>query len=102
MEEIDAESDGYTPNVLQYRLMRSWARLSVYLYKQLRHDLARSFFLPMALLRWITTASILFLTVQALNWTATPFNPASIPLAVRSPYVSGEVLNANRHVSDLV
>ncbi|KAJ7765010.1 hypothetical protein DFH07DRAFT_371236 [Mycena maculata] len=26
--------------------------------------------------------------VQALTWTATPFNPASIPLAVRTPYLS--------------
>lgn len=24
----------------------------------------------------------------AVTWTATPFNPASIPLAVRSPYLS--------------
>ncbi|EGO02196.1 hypothetical protein SERLA73DRAFT_104578 [Serpula lacrymans var. lacrymans S7.3] len=39
--------------------------------------------------------------VQAVSWTATPFNPASVPLAVRSPYVSawlpqgaGTALNA--------
>ncbi|KAJ7129539.1 DUF1793-domain-containing protein [Mycena epipterygia] len=26
--------------------------------------------------------------VQAISWTATPFNPASIPLAVRTPYLN--------------
>jgi len=26
--------------------------------------------------------------INALSWTATPFNPASVPLAVRSPYLS--------------
>ncbi|KAJ7129526.1 DUF1793-domain-containing protein [Mycena epipterygia] len=26
--------------------------------------------------------------VQAISWTATPFNPSSIPLAVRAPYLS--------------
>ncbi|KAJ6628763.1 hypothetical protein B0H10DRAFT_2209222 [Mycena sp. CBHHK59/15] len=26
--------------------------------------------------------------VEAISWTATPFNPASIPLAVRTPYLS--------------
>lgn len=38
----------------------------------------------------------------AVTWTATPFNPASIPLAVRSPYLSawlnqgsGTALNAD-------
>lgn len=37
----------------------------------------------------------------AVSWTATPFNPASIPLAVRTPYLStwlpqgaGTALNA--------
>lgn len=29
-----------------------------------------------------------FAYVQALDWTATPFNPPSIPLAVRTPYLS--------------
>ncbi|KAF7352670.1 DUF1793-domain-containing protein [Mycena venus] len=37
-------------------------------------------------------ASLLLLaissTVHALSWTATPFNPSSIPLAVRTPYLS--------------
>lgn len=28
------------------------------------------------------------LGVSAGTWTATPFNPASVPLAVRSPYLS--------------
>lgn len=27
-------------------------------------------------------------STQAASWTATPFNPASVPLAVRSPYLS--------------
>lgn len=38
----------------------------------------------------------------AVSWTATPFNPASVPLAVRSPYLSawlnqgsGTALNAD-------
>ena len=38
----------------------------------------------------------------AVTWTATPFNPASVPLAVRSPYLSawlaqgaGTALNAD-------
>ncbi|KAJ7129315.1 DUF1793-domain-containing protein [Mycena epipterygia] len=32
---------------------------------------------------------ILFVTVvHAITWTATPFNPASIPLAVRTPYLN--------------
>ena|SRR6266550_2332117 len=32
---------------------------------------------------------LLFVTaVRAFSWTATPFNPAAIPLAVRSPYLS--------------
>ncbi|KAJ7498789.1 hypothetical protein FB451DRAFT_1117469 [Mycena latifolia] len=39
-----------------------------------------------------TYASALLLplatVVQAITWTATPFNPASIPLAVRTPYLS--------------
>ncbi|KAH9482400.1 Glutaminase A [Psilocybe cubensis] len=34
-------------------------------------------------------ALFLFITVAAsVSWTATPFNPASFPLAVRSPYLS--------------
>ncbi|PSS35457.1 hypothetical protein PHLCEN_2v1612 [Hermanssonia centrifuga] len=40
--------------------------------------------------------------VAAVTWSATPFNPASVPLAVRSPYLSawldqgaGTALNAN-------
>jgi hypothetical protein len=40
--------------------------------------------------------------VAAVTWTATPFNPASVPLAVRSPYLSawlnqgsGTALNAD-------
>lgn len=53
-------------------------------------------------------AALLQLTVfvacaaAAVTWTATPFNPASIPLAVRSPYLSawlnqgsGTALNAD-------
>lgn len=33
--------------------------------------------------------SLLFVvTVRAISWTATPFNPAAIPLAVRTPYFS--------------
>ncbi|KAG6830824.1 hypothetical protein H0H92_014476 [Tricholoma furcatifolium] len=31
---------------------------------------------------------VFLVAVQALSWTATPFNPASIPLAVRTPYLS--------------
>lgn len=30
----------------------------------------------------------LTLTASAVSWNATPFNPASVPLAVRSPYLS--------------
>lgn len=30
----------------------------------------------------------LALTTSAVSWNATPFNPASVPLAVRSPYLS--------------
>lgn len=34
-------------------------------------------------------ALFLFIAVAAsVSWTATPFNPASFPLAVRSPYLS--------------
>jgi hypothetical protein len=42
----------------------------------------------MARLSWITLASALAGAASALSWTATPFNPASIPLAVRTPYLS--------------
>ncbi|OSX60304.1 hypothetical protein POSPLADRAFT_1148035 [Postia placenta MAD-698-R-SB12] len=36
-----------------------------------------------------STTVLLFLPIcQALSWTATPFSPASYPLAVRSPYLS--------------
>jgi hypothetical protein len=42
------------------------------------------------------------LAASAATWTSTPFNPASIPLAVRSPYLSawlnqgsGTALNAD-------
>ncbi len=31
---------------------------------------------------------LFFAYVQALDWTATPFNPPSVPLAVRTPYLS--------------
>ncbi|KAK1226439.1 hypothetical protein PQX77_010603 [Marasmius sp. AFHP31] len=36
----------------------------------------------------LTAVFLLATHVQALAWTATPFNPPSIPLAVRTPYVS--------------
>jgi hypothetical protein len=40
----------------------------------------------------LPVASVLLLPlaalVQAISWTATPFNPSSIPLAVRTPYLS--------------
>jgi hypothetical protein len=32
--------------------------------------------------------TILALTASAVSWNATPFNPASVPLAVQSPYLS--------------
>lgn len=38
-------------------------------------------------LQAILLSSILAL-VGAVSWTATPFNPASFPLAVRTPYLS--------------
>ncbi|KAF7352677.1 DUF1793-domain-containing protein [Mycena venus] len=40
---------------------------------------------------WTYLSSLLLASaagVQAITWTATPFNPASIPLAVRTPYLS--------------
>lgn len=38
---------------------------------------------------WIYASSLVLATaVHAITWTATPFNPASIPLAVRTPYLS--------------
>ncbi|KAJ7590784.1 hypothetical protein C8J56DRAFT_933888 [Mycena floridula] len=39
-------------------------------------------------LSWISAALLSALSVQAFTWTATPFNPQSIPLAVRTPYLS--------------
>ncbi|KAJ7283979.1 DUF1793-domain-containing protein [Mycena rebaudengoi] len=41
-------------------------------------------------MRWLNFASTLVLPLvsAAVTWTATPFNPPSIPLAVRTPYVS--------------
>ncbi|KAJ7368444.1 DUF1793-domain-containing protein [Mycena albidolilacea] len=43
-------------------------------------------------MRLSNVASLLLLPlatlVQAITWTATPFNPSSIPLAVRTPYLS--------------
>ncbi|KAJ7498777.1 hypothetical protein FB451DRAFT_1015143 [Mycena latifolia] len=43
-------------------------------------------------MRFLSFASLWVLplatVVQALSWTATPFNPSSIPLAVRTPYLS--------------
>ncbi|KAJ7140461.1 DUF1793-domain-containing protein [Mycena filopes] len=38
---------------------------------------------------WTCASALLLATaVQAISWTATPFNPSSIPLAVRTPYLS--------------
>lgn len=49
----------------------------------------------------LLSAVTLALTVAAVSWDATPFNPASVPLAVRTPYLSawlpqgaGTALNA--------
>ncbi|KAJ6452366.1 DUF1793-domain-containing protein [Mycena vulgaris] len=43
-------------------------------------------------MRFLSFASVCLLplatVVQAISWTATPFNPSSIPLAVRTPYLS--------------
>lgn len=36
----------------------------------------------------IVFASLLACVHAAVTWTATPFNPAAVPLAVRSPYLS--------------
>lgn len=41
----------------------------------------------MGLLSWLP-AVLLTLSVQGVSWTATPFLPPSIPLAVRTPYLS--------------
>ncbi|KAJ7853748.1 DUF1793-domain-containing protein [Mycena leptocephala] len=41
-------------------------------------------FLPVASVLLLPLAAL----VQAISWTATPFNPSSIPLAVRTPYLS--------------
>lgn len=57
----------------------------------------------MTRLSWIALAlaSTVASTVNAFSWTATPFNPHSVPLAVRTPYLSawlpqgaGNALNA--------
>ncbi|EJF56480.1 hypothetical protein DICSQDRAFT_93645 [Dichomitus squalens LYAD-421 SS1] len=42
----------------------------------------------MPLLAYAVVSVTLALSVRAGNWTATPFSPASVPLAVRSPYLS--------------
>lgn len=44
----------------------------------------------MGLFILLSVASVLLLTatVSAVSWTASPFNPASVPLAVRTPYLS--------------
>ncbi|KAJ7684039.1 hypothetical protein B0H17DRAFT_1073347 [Mycena rosella] len=43
-------------------------------------------------MRFLSSASVCLLpfasVVNALAWTATPFNPSAIPLAVRTPYLS--------------
>ncbi|THV08425.1 DUF1793-domain-containing protein [Dendrothele bispora CBS 962.96] len=36
----------------------------------------------------LIVSSVIVPTVRGLNWTATPFNPPSVPLAVRTPYLS--------------
>jgi hypothetical protein len=38
--------------------------------------------------KYSSTLFLLLASVQAITWTAIPFNPPSIPLAVRTPYVS--------------
>ncbi|KAI0952144.1 hypothetical protein AcV7_008040 [Taiwanofungus camphoratus] len=50
---------------------------------------------------FLTISLLLHSVCAAVTWTATPFNPASVPLAVRSPYLSawlaqsgGTALNA--------
>ncbi|KAJ3558367.1 hypothetical protein NM688_g972 [Phlebia brevispora] len=54
------------------------------------------------LLATLLTLLVVRSVVAAVTWTATPFNPASVPLAVRSPYLStwlnqgsGTALNAD-------
>ena len=42
----------------------------------------------MLLLAYAAVSAALALSVRAGNWSATPFSPASVPLAVRSPYLS--------------
>ncbi|KZP06336.1 DUF1793-domain-containing protein [Athelia psychrophila] len=42
----------------------------------------------MRLFNLLSIASALTSAVYGTSWTATPFNPASVPLAVRSPYLS--------------
>lgn len=42
----------------------------------------------MMLLKLLSAATALASSVYGVSWTATPFNPASVPLAVRAPYVS--------------
>ncbi|KAI1787276.1 hypothetical protein LXA43DRAFT_716833 [Ganoderma leucocontextum] len=42
----------------------------------------------MRLLAFASVCAASAIGVGAISWTATPFNPASVPLAVRSPYLS--------------
>ncbi|PFH52830.1 hypothetical protein AMATHDRAFT_73955 [Amanita thiersii Skay4041] len=42
----------------------------------------------MYLLLQLITTLVFSLAVHAVSWTATPFNPAAFPLAVRTPYLS--------------
>ncbi|KAF8897656.1 DUF1793-domain-containing protein [Infundibulicybe gibba] len=42
----------------------------------------------MEILRILSTFLLFVVSASAFSWTATPFNPASIPLAVRTPYLS--------------
>jgi hypothetical protein len=44
--------------------------------------------LPFMGLTNFLSLAILVLAASAVSWDATPFNPASVPLAVRSPYLS--------------
>jgi hypothetical protein len=46
------------------------------------------YLLPIMSLTNFLSFAILVLTASAVSWDATPFNPASVPLAVRSPYLS--------------
>ncbi|GLB33929.1 putative protein with domain of unknown function (DUF5127) [Lyophyllum shimeji] len=42
----------------------------------------------MALAHRLCALWLFLVSVQAISWTATPFNPPSVPLAVRTPYLS--------------